>query len=117
MPALTGSIAVTPHAVWVADGPDRAVIQIDPNTLRVTRTIGLGSIPYRLSAGDGALWIAEGYDGTLRRFDLANRLLSRPFRPQPRSRGRSRLHTAPDRSGSAPKTTSSRDWSPAPVGL
>lgn len=88
MPALTGSIVVTPRGVWVADGPDRAVIQIDPYTLQVTRTIGVGSIPYRLSAGGGALWIAEGYDGTLRRFDLADRRLSRPFRPGPRSTGR-----------------------------
>ena len=57
------------------------------------RTVGLTALPHTIAAGDGTLWLGNGYDGTLSRLELADGLLSPPFRPQPGSTGRLALAT------------------------
>ena len=56
-------------AVWVANVADRTLSRIDPETLRVTKTVGLGFEPTDLAADGDQVWVAGGYDHMLWRVD------------------------------------------------
>jgi peptide/nickel transport system substrate-binding protein len=44
--------------------------QIDPETLRVVQTIRVGNGPGGVAAGEGAVWVANTFDGTVSEIDL-----------------------------------------------
>jgi peptide/nickel transport system substrate-binding protein len=59
--------------IWVADAGDSDVVQIDPSTGTVVRTIAVGSDPNAIAAsptGD-AVWVANTGSGTVFRIDTA----------------------------------------------
>lgn len=56
-------------AVWVANVVEQTLSRIDPETLRVTKTVGLGFEPTDLAADDDHVWVAGGYDHALWRVD------------------------------------------------
>lgn len=72
-------LAVAGGAVWVASastrvGTPKLLWRVDPGSLRVTGQLRLGTTPARLlpialTAGDGALWVADGGAGAVLRLD------------------------------------------------
>jgi DNA-binding SARP family transcriptional activator/streptogramin lyase len=56
-------------AVWVANVGEQTLSRIDPETLRVTKTVGLGFEPTDLATDDEHVWVAGGYDHALWRVD------------------------------------------------
>ena len=63
------SVVAGAGAVWVANVGDRTMSRIDPKTLRVTKTVGLGFEPTDLAADDEHVWVAGGYEHVLWRVD------------------------------------------------
>ena len=63
-------VAAGAGLVWVLNANTATVTKIDPAQRGVAATIQLGvqRRPFRLAAGDGAAWVADG-DGTLARID------------------------------------------------
>ncbi len=55
--------------MWAANVADRTVSRIDPETLAVTTTVGLGFEPTGLAADGDRVWVAGGYDHVLWRVD------------------------------------------------
>jgi DNA-binding SARP family transcriptional activator/streptogramin lyase len=85
--ALPGPATGGVGRIWVGTGA-RVLVSIDPHSRRIVDRIGLPAPPHDLAAGDGILWIANDYDGTVSRLDERVGFVSRPFRPEPRSTGR-----------------------------
>jgi streptogramin lyase len=84
-----GLLATIAGRVWVSSTADRTLIEIDPlRGDRIVKTIGLVAAPYRLIASAGALWIANGFDGTLTKVSVPDGAVLPPFRPEPGSTGR-----------------------------
>ena len=84
--AQPGPIAAGAGRVSV--GSTEAVIEIVPQRRKVT----LPRTPYALSAIGDALWVGNGFDGTLIRVDASGNA-GAPFKPEPGSRGRLPLAT------------------------
>jgi YVTN family beta-propeller protein len=63
------SVVAGAGAVWVANVGDRTLSRIDPKTLRVTKTVGLGFEPTDLAADNAHVWVAGGFDHALWRVD------------------------------------------------
>ena len=55
---LVDSVAVGEGAVWVADPRQRVVLRVDPQTLRLTRTIRIGNRPAGIAVGAGSVWVS-----------------------------------------------------------
>jgi len=53
--------------VWVADRDHDTVSRIDSATNRVTQSSRVGVEPVAVAFGDGAVWVANGPDGTVSR--------------------------------------------------
>jgi DNA-binding SARP family transcriptional activator/ABC-type branched-subunit amino acid transport system substrate-binding protein len=53
------SVAVGEGSVWVLDGDDKTVTQIDPETNRVRRVFSTSSTPTDIAAGSGAVWVGN----------------------------------------------------------
>ena len=62
-------VAVTPNAVWVANGLDGTVSRIDSQTNQVSQTIRVGNGPSGVASGESAVWVTNSSDGTLSRID------------------------------------------------
>jgi DNA-binding SARP family transcriptional activator len=92
---IPASITVDSRAVWVGDGKHDTLIELDPKHLHVVRTIKLAGPPHRLASAEGLVWVANGYSGTVSRYDAARMLLSRPVRPEPKAIGRLALGYGP----------------------
>ena len=77
--APTGSfpldVVLAGGSAWISNSEDDTVTQIDIQTRRVVRTIGLGFQPTGLSAGNAAVWVVGGYDHQLARIDTADGLI------------------------------------------
>ena len=56
--------------------------------MHVVRTIGLPSPPHQLATAEGLVWVANGYSGTVSRYNPARIRVSRPVRPEPTAIGR-----------------------------
>jgi DNA-binding SARP family transcriptional activator/ABC-type branched-subunit amino acid transport system substrate-binding protein len=54
------SVAVGEGSVWVLDGDDKTVTQIDPETNEVRRVFSTSSRPTDIAAGAGAVWVGNG---------------------------------------------------------
>ena len=52
-------------SVWVANSADGTVSQVDPHTLEVVRTVGIGAQATDIATGAGGVWVATGSDNTL----------------------------------------------------
>jgi DNA-binding SARP family transcriptional activator/streptogramin lyase len=89
---LPGAAAAGIDRVWVGTGT-RLLVAIDTHSHRIVGRFGLPAAPYQITAGDGIVWIGNGYDGTVSRLDERVGFVSRPFRPQRRSTGRLALAT------------------------
>jgi DNA-binding beta-propeller fold protein YncE len=56
--ARPSAVAVTPDAVWVADGLGGRIIRIDPSNDRVLLSVSAGGRVDAISAGDQSVWIS-----------------------------------------------------------
>jgi DNA-binding beta-propeller fold protein YncE len=90
--ALPGPVAAGIDRSWVGTGA-RLLIGIDVRSRRIIGRFGLPAPAYQIAAGDGIVWIANDYDGTVSRLDERVGFVSRPFRPQRWSTGRLALAT------------------------
>ena len=54
------SVAVGAGSVWVLDGDDKTVTQINPETNDVQRVFSTSSRPTDIAAGAGAVWVGNG---------------------------------------------------------
>jgi DNA-binding beta-propeller fold protein YncE len=59
------AVAASEEAVWVA--AEGALLRIDPGTNEVTARVALGPSPSALAVGEGAVWVTDFQEGTLRR--------------------------------------------------
>ena len=59
-------VAVLSHddSIWVTDSRNNQVIRVDPNTGQVTRRIDVGTKPWGLAAGGGAIWVVNRGNAT-----------------------------------------------------
>jgi DNA-binding SARP family transcriptional activator/streptogramin lyase len=64
----TGSVAVGLGAVWVVYG-DSTLARVDPRTVERTGATFAGVQPVGLAVGAGSVWVANGGDSTVERFN------------------------------------------------
>src|SRR5207253_1331874 len=57
------------HDVWAANAADGTVTEIDPKTLHIVRTVGIGAVATSLVESHGEVWIATGTNDTVVRMD------------------------------------------------
>jgi peptide/nickel transport system substrate-binding protein len=60
-------------SLWVADGQNRVVAQVDSGTNRVARRLPAGNAPRGVAIAGGAVWLTSAVDGQVERLDLAKR--------------------------------------------
>lgn len=89
---LPGPLASTPSAIWVGDGEQASVHELNTRDLRPIHVLKLPGAPYRLATGFGAIWVANAFDGRLVKVDTASGK-ARVFRPEPQSMGRTQITT------------------------
>ena len=53
------TVTVGEGSIWILDGDDKTVTQIDPATRRVERVFGTTSTPTDIAAGAGGVWIGN----------------------------------------------------------
>src|SRR4029077_17443848 len=53
------------RSVWVANSGDGTVSQVDPRTLELVQTVGIGAQAPDVATGAGGGWVATGNDNTL----------------------------------------------------
>jgi DNA-binding SARP family transcriptional activator len=82
------AVSVDADRVWVALARHRALVEIKGPRMRVVRTFALSAFPRRLAAGDGRVWVANAFDGTVTQVDAGSGRVSAPWRPAPSSTGR-----------------------------
>jgi DNA-binding beta-propeller fold protein YncE len=82
-----GPIVVGHSVAWVADGENQSILAMSRTTLRVRRTVSLGTFPYQLATDGTRVWLGDGFDGTVTSVDPSGATTA-PFRPEPRSRAR-----------------------------
>jgi DNA-binding SARP family transcriptional activator/DNA-binding beta-propeller fold protein YncE len=70
-PVGTGprGVAVSSDSVWVANAAEGTVSQLDLDTLRPIRTVGIGAQATDLVSAAGAVWVVTGIDDTLVKVD------------------------------------------------
>ena len=59
-------------SAWIANAEEGTVTQVDVESRRVVRTIGLGFEPTGLAGGDSAVWVVGGFDHQLSRIDASD---------------------------------------------
>src|SRR5262249_23080137 len=65
-----GEIVASRNALWVASSSQQGVVEINPRTRKVVKTLGLGFAPSHLAVGGGSLWATSGRSGTVMAIDL-----------------------------------------------
>ena len=63
------AIVGTPSGAWVTDPVGARVLWVDGRTRRVDRRVAVGTDPYGIAIGAGAVWTANAADGTVSRID------------------------------------------------
>jgi SARP family transcriptional regulator, regulator of embCAB operon len=58
--------------LWATMTAERAIAQINPETLAVLQTKPVGNGPTGIAAGAGSVWVANTIDGTVSKVDLAS---------------------------------------------
>ena len=51
-------VAVGEGGVWVASSRDRIVTRLDPESGEAVARIEIGNEPWRIAAGEGAVWVS-----------------------------------------------------------
>lgn len=46
------------------------VVEIDPTTIQVIRSVGVGRYPFAIAHGEGSLWVGSLMGGTVDRVEL-----------------------------------------------
>jgi peptide/nickel transport system substrate-binding protein len=72
-PVRVDALAFGLGRLWIADTADDAVLELNPGTDTITRTIPLEVQPTSLGIGDGRVWIADYGGGTLTSVDPRSR--------------------------------------------
>ena len=62
-----GALAVTRTGVLVLDSDLGQVVEINPDSLRVSRVLRVGGFPASIAVGDGAAWVVDPRAGTVTR--------------------------------------------------
>ena len=78
----TTDVAVDRDHVWVITGSEQArtVVQVDPDSLRVTGEGFVGDDARALATGEGAVWVTNTSDGSLSEIDAeTGRTVGRPL--------------------------------------
>jgi DNA-binding SARP family transcriptional activator/ABC-type branched-subunit amino acid transport system substrate-binding protein/streptogramin lyase len=75
------NIAVGEGAVWVLDGDDRTISQIDPESGHIEEPFSTGNTPTDLAVGEGALWVGNqheeyGFTGSISKIDPASHFVT-----------------------------------------
>lgn len=65
----TASAALGSNAVWYAASSGNTLSKLDPQSLAVVETIGVGNGPSGVAVGSGSVWVANSRDGTVSRVD------------------------------------------------
>ena len=93
------SVAVGEGSVWVLDGDDKTVTQIDPETNDVRRVFSTSSRPTDIAAGAGAVWVGNGpsrglsdFPESVSRIDPASGVVVGTVDLPPAARGPSHRH-------------------------
>ena len=71
---ISGTVGGVAHGagfVWVTSSDERALVQIDPGTLRIVQTFPVGNGPRGVAVGSDAAWVVNTIDETVSRIDLA----------------------------------------------
>jgi len=58
LPAPPPATPIGEGSVWISDDSNRAVLKVDPNSERITRSIHLGSRPEGIAVANGSIWVA-----------------------------------------------------------
>jgi YVTN family beta-propeller protein len=64
------AIAISERNVWVANGADGTVTEIDAATTGVVATIPVGALPAAVAAGPKGIWVANSGDDNLSLIDI-----------------------------------------------
>jgi DNA-binding SARP family transcriptional activator/DNA-binding beta-propeller fold protein YncE len=78
------AIAADSRMVWVA-GAEGTLIRVDPERLRVLRTLSLGARPSDVDFGRGALWVGDATGEAVVRVDVAHDAVSARVKLPPAS--------------------------------
>jgi DNA-binding beta-propeller fold protein YncE len=64
--------------VWITDQLRDRVVEIDPRTGRLVRSVRVGRGPVGVTVGDGSVWVADAIGHDVTRIDAASgRVLAR----------------------------------------
>jgi branched-chain amino acid transport system substrate-binding protein len=85
--ASPSNVAVGEGAVWVLNGDDQTVSQIDPQTREVVKTFSTGQTPTDIAVGGGAVWVGNAsgqndisYTASISRIDPQSSIVTRTLR-------------------------------------
>ena len=67
------AIAFSHGSLWVADGQNGRVEQVDSGTNRVVDSLPAGNAPRGVTVAGGAVWLTSAVDGQVDRLDLTHR--------------------------------------------
>ncbi|MGH3078790.1 MAG: adenylate/guanylate cyclase domain-containing protein [Gaiellaceae bacterium] len=70
--ALPTAVDTGFDGVWVANAGDNNVVRINPRTLGVVHTTGVGGSPRGIAVGERAIWVTSDTDDSVSRIDAAS---------------------------------------------
>ncbi len=70
--ALPSSVATGFDGVWVANAGDNEVVRVNPRTVGVVNSIGVGGSPRGVAVGERAIWVTSEADDSVSRIDAAS---------------------------------------------
>jgi YVTN family beta-propeller protein len=69
LPRSPAALAVGAGALWAADSDEGVVLRLDPDSLRLLKSVRVGNEPVAIAATGTAIWAVNRQDGTLTRID------------------------------------------------
>ena len=97
------ALAFDGRSLWVANGDQRTVAQVDPGSNRVLQRLPVGNASRGVAAGFGALWVTSAVDSAVRRIDLgssgSSRRIALSARPTAIAAGAGAIWVASDEEG------------------
>jgi hypothetical protein len=90
-----GPITASQDSAWVGNTGDRTIERIDIAAQTPTKTVASDPPPTSLVYGDGLVWIANGFSGTMSRIIAATNDLSPAYFPAGTVHGQLSIATAP----------------------
>jgi YVTN family beta-propeller protein len=80
-------LAYGSRSLWVTNGEERTLVQINPDALSVVQPIAVENGPGPVAVGEDAVWVANTIDGTVSRIDLARGEAAEPVPVGPNPAG------------------------------